>query len=130
MYQINKTAYGYELIFSGFIDEAEMSAWVKDSKTKLATQSGSFSVFVDMRSLKPLSPQAKLEMEEGQKLFKQKGMERSVVVLNDALLTLQFKRIAKETGIYQWERYVDASKNADWESKALAWVKKGTDPDL
>jgi hypothetical protein len=82
-----------------------------------------------MRNLKPLPPDAQASMEEGQKLYKQKGMERSVVILNSASLTMQFKRIAKETGIYEWERYVDASKTADWEKVGLDWVKKGVDPD-
>ena len=46
-------------------------------------------------------------MQEGQKLFKNAGMERSVVILSTAMVTMQFKRIAKETGIYEWERYIE-----------------------
>lgn len=68
-------------------------------------------------------------MEEGQKLFKQKGMTRSVVILNSPIVTVQFKRIAKETGIYNWERYLDASSTPDWEQKGRRWLTDGIDPD-
>lgn len=56
-------------------------------------------------------------------------MQRSAVVLSNAILTLQFKRIAKETGIYEWERYIDASKNPNWEEIATDWLEKAIDPD-
>jgi len=129
MYKIEKTGYGYKLTFSGYMTADEMSKWVEESKQTLAPQTGRFGVYVDMRMLKPLPPDAQKHMQEGQKIFKQKGMEKSVVILNDTILTMQFKRIAKETGIYEWERYVDASKDNNWEQKGLNWIKKGVDPD-
>ncbi|HMV41143.1 MAG TPA: hypothetical protein PK079_09135 [Leptospiraceae bacterium] len=60
-----------------------------------------------MRTLKPLPPESQIHMQEGQKLYKEKGMVRSVVILANTITKLQFKRIAQETGIYQWERYID-----------------------
>ncbi|MCK5077854.1 MAG: hypothetical protein KAR38_15835, partial [Calditrichia bacterium] len=84
---------------------------------------------IDMRSLKPLPKDSQETMESGQKLFKEKGMQRSAVIVNNALLALQFKRLAKESGIYEWERYLDASKLPDWENIATNWLKNGTDPD-
>ena len=129
MYQISKVNFGFKLTFGGYIDINEMSNWVAETKSTLSNQTGKFSVFVDMRSLKPLSQDAKTKMEEGQIAFKQKGMERSVVILNDAILTMQFKRIAKETGINQWERYINASKTPDWEKKGTSWLVDGVDPD-
>ena len=129
MYSIQKTSYGYKLSFSGFINADEMAKWVSDSKSKLTSQTGKFGVFVDLRELKPLPPDAQNHMQEGQKLFKDKGMERSVVILKDTLTTMQFKRIAKETGIYNWERYIDTSKIDNWEKVGLDWISKGIDPD-
>jgi hypothetical protein len=79
----------------------------------LATAKGGFGVFVDMRTLKPLPEDAQKVMEEGQKLFKQKGMTRSVVIVTGALTKMQFKRIAQETGIYEWERYIDSASGSD-----------------
>jgi len=129
MYKIEKKDFGYKLLFSGMVSKDEMANWVKDAEKALATQSGPFGVFVDMRDLKPLSNDAKVEMENGQKAFKGKGMQRSVVILNSAIVTMQFKKIAKETGIYEWERYIDASSTPDWEAKGIDWLKNGVNPE-
>ncbi|MCK7514850.1 MAG: hypothetical protein MZV70_69840 [Desulfobacterales bacterium] len=67
-------------------------------------------------------PDAKAEMTKGQVLYKQAGLKRSAVILNSATTTLQFKRIAKESGIDSWERYFDASNEPDWEKKAMDWL--------
>jgi len=129
MYKVEKTSYGYKLIFGDFIQADEMKKWVDESKEILANSTSEFYIFVDMRTLKPLPEDAQPFMQEGQKLYKQSGMKRSVVILNNPIITLQFKRIAKETGIDQWERYIDASSVPDWEAKGLAWITEGKDPD-
>ncbi len=129
MFNIEEKDYGYKLTFSHVVKADEMERWVEESKRKLANQSGQFGVFVDMRNLKPLDEAAQQKMEEGQKTFKQKGMQRSVVILDSALLTMQFKRIAKETGIYEWERYINASVTPNWEEVGINWIAKGIDPD-
>lgn len=115
MYNIEKKPYGYKLTFGDYIKEEEMEQWVKEVKQHLSKPSPNMGVFVDMRTLKPLTPAAQGYLQEGQKLFKSKGMKRSVVILNSAALTMQFKRIAKETGIYDWERYINAAKDLNWE---------------
>jgi len=129
MYKIEKKPFGYYLTFSDFIKADEMAQWVEDSKQSLINQHGDFGVFVDMRSLMPLPEAAQNHMVEGQKLYKQKGMQRSVVILNSAITTMQFKRIAKETGIYEWERYIDASTVDNWEAVGIDWLEKAIDPD-
>ncbi|OEU57610.1 MAG: hypothetical protein BA871_10695 [Desulfuromonadales bacterium C00003096] len=68
-------------------------------------------------------------MQDGQKLYKEKGMVRSVVILDNVITKMQFRRIGKETGIYEWERYIDASSVADWEKIGIDWLSKGIDPD-
>lgn len=129
MYKIDKTDYGFKLTFADTITADEMRKWVEDSKTALSSAENSFHIFVDMRTLKPLSPDAQLFMQEGQKLYKQKGMVRSVVILANSLLKMQFKRIAQETGIYDWERYIDESSTPNWEQIGTDWLKAGKDPD-
>jgi hypothetical protein len=128
MHSIEKTTYGYKLCFGGFIKADEMLAWVKDAERHLASQIGPFGVIVDMRELKPLPSDSQTHLQAGQKLFKATGMQRSAVVLHNPVITLQFKRMAQETGIYQWERYFDSSVTG-WESKANAWVTAAVDPD-
>lgn len=129
MYKIEKKDFGYHLTFAESIKVDEMKAWVEESRKALLGSPAKFGVFVDMRTLKPLVPEAQAEMQNGQKLFKEKGMERSVVIVASAVIKMQFQRIAKETGIYAWERYIDASSVSDWEKIGIAWLKDAVDPD-
>lgn len=130
MHTIEKKGYGYKLTFQGVIPAEEMTKWVEEARSALSRQNGAFGVFVDMRELSPLTPEVKMIMESGQKLFKEKGMERSVVILANAVVSLQFKDIAKKSGIYAWERYIDASSNLNWEQIGEDWIKNSIDPDL
>jgi hypothetical protein len=130
MYKIERKTSGYLLTFKGLIEKDEMQRWCSESRRALSTESApQFGVIVDMRDLKPLPEDAQHEMVVGQQLYKEKGMNRSAVVLNNTVTTLQFKRLAKESGIYQWERYIDASKSPNWVDTAVAWVRDGRDPD-
>jgi len=129
VYKIVKRPSGYLLTFSGFMPVEEMRQFEEESRKSLATMIGSFGVIADLRDLKPLPQDAQEVMVRAQALYQKKGMVRSAVVLKDAMTTHQFMRLAKESGIYDWERYVDASAVADWDKVAIAWVRDGTDPD-
>ncbi len=129
MYNIEQRKYGIRLTFGGFIQKDEMDHWVADFIPVVDKQGGKYTVFVDMRTLKPLPPEAQESMEKGQKYALQKGMIRSVVILDNAVTTSQFKRIAKKTGIYEWERYIDATAEPNWEQIGLDWIVKSVDPD-
>jgi hypothetical protein len=129
MYKIEKKEYGFRLTFGGVISANEMFKWVNESQTTLSDAPNKFGIFVDMRDLKPLTPDAAGVMQEGQKLYKDKGMERSVVILSNSMVTMQFKRIAKDSGIYKWERYIDASAIPGWETAGEEWIRNGIDPD-
>lgn len=76
MTKTEKKGFGYQLTFSGSIPVEEMAQWVADSKNTLSSSSGSFGVLIDMRELSPISNAAREKMEEGQKLYKAKGMQR------------------------------------------------------
>ena len=130
MYKIEKQAYGYKLTFSGAIKADEMQTWVKSAESALAGQAArSFGVFVDMREMKPLESEAQAVMVKGQMLFKQKGMERSVVILSTPVIALQFRRLAKESGIYKWERYLDTQTTQNYQKVGEEWLVHGIDPD-
>ncbi|MFH2036436.1 MAG: hypothetical protein ABIJ45_08535, partial [Candidatus Zixiibacteriota bacterium] len=130
MYKIEKKEFGLWLTFGGLIYAEEMEAWYNDFKVALTDFNEDFTVFVDMRTLKPLSKEAQEFMFKGQVAAKEQGMIRSVVILNNPVTTVQFKRIAQETGIYEWERYIDASTNQDWERIGLDWLLKKIDPEM
>jgi hypothetical protein len=131
VYRIERRESGYLLTFGGVIDAAEMGRWYRDSRRALAAETGKpFGVIVDMRTLVPLGQDAQVIMVDGQALYRRAGMERSAVILSKALVTAQFKRLAKQSGIYDWERYIDASSTERWSEKAVNWVKFGVDPDI
>ncbi|MDH3999227.1 MAG: hypothetical protein OET90_10365 [Desulfuromonadales bacterium] len=130
MYKIERKKTGYLLTFSGNMDRAEIERWLNESKLALAKESATaFGVIIDMRELAPLPNDAQEVMVEGQGLYKQKGMKRSAVIVANNVTAMQFQRLAKESGIHQWERYLSAT-TPDCNGKAVAWVKDGTDPDL
>ena len=129
MYKIETTDYGYRLTFDDFMSLEEMKKWTEDSKKKLVYAPHSFHVFIDMRSLKTLPQKSQEMMREGQKFYKERGMQRSVVVVDSIITLMQFRRIAKESGIYDWEKYVDSATDPDWEEHAMDWIIKGIDPD-
>lgn len=111
MYKIAKKDFGFELTFGDFIDVAEMNRWREEAKAALVGAPKSFGVLIDMRTLKPggIKPDAQAIMVDGQGLFKKAGMERSCVILQSATVTMQFERIARESGIFAFERYINAA---------------------
>ncbi len=130
MYKIERRPSGYILTFAGLIEAAEMQKWHDDSESKLMTEtSNSFGVIIDMKDLKPLGAEARIIMVEGQKLYKNKGMKRSAVILNSAEVCKQFKNLAVQSGIYLTERYIDASQKKNATEIAINWVKDAIDPD-
>ncbi|BEP28503.1 hypothetical protein [Helicovermis profundi] len=130
MYQIKKENYGFKLVFEGMIHKEEMEKWRDESKKILSSASKDFGNVIDLRKMSAIKADTQSVMEEGQKLYKESGMKRSAVVLDSAITTMQFKRIAKTTGIDKFERYIDASTHSNWEELAVKWVKEGIDTDI
>jgi hypothetical protein len=55
-------------------------------------------------------------------------MQRSCVILEDSITTIQFMRLARQSGIFKYERYIDASMHKDWLAAARSWVEHGVPP--
>jgi hypothetical protein len=128
MYSIEKKDFGYKLTFQGIISQEELQQWLRESKEILSAGPSKFSVFVDMRKMELLPVDAQSSMHEGQTYYKSMGMERSVVIFSSDLTSMQFKLIAKRTGIYAQERYIDASEDPDWEKAGFDWILNGIEP--
>lgn len=129
MYSIKKEPFGFRLIFKNKVDKNELTKWIDESKKLLERKRNNFGVLVDMRHLQPLSQEDSALMQEGQKLYRENGLERSAVILDSAVLTLQFRKIAKDSGIHATEKYINAKKESNWEEKALQWIESGVNPD-
>ncbi len=128
MIKIEKKPYGYKIFFSGIISSLEVENWLTESSKILEKSPEKFSVFVDMQEMEILPVICQGNMYEGQKLYRKMGMERSVVIVRDRLTAMQFRLIAQKTGIYDYERYINASVNPIWEKEALDWLINSVEP--
>lgn len=129
MYTIEKRPSGFLLTFGGFMMVEEMQKWYDESLQALKTAPSIFGVIIDLRSLKPLPPEVQALMVKGQQAYKMRGMQRSCVILANELTKFQFMRLAKDSGIYTYERYIDAEATSNWVDIAVAWVRDNKDPD-
>lgn len=130
MYKIDKTDLGFDLTFGGDITKPELEKWYEESNHVLTGRHGPFGVIIDMRTLAPLPADAQEVMVRGQKMYRLRGMQRSCVILQDAITTIQFMRLAKQSGIFKTERYIDASAHKEWLQEARAWIMQGIAPAL
>lgn len=129
MYAIEKQPLGFKLVFKGSIAAGEMQQWVDDSRAALSNAPPSFGLFMDMRALQPLPLESQRVMLLGQQLYQRRGMRRSVVIIQDPMTRVQFTRLAHESGVDHWERYISAEDTPDWEKRGWAWIQAGVDPD-
>ena len=128
MYKIDKTDLGFYLTFAGDMTKGEIERWYVESEHALTGQQSPFGVIIDMRTLAPLPVEAQEVMVRGQSMYRSRGMERSCVILDDAITTIQFMRLARQSGIFKYERYIDASTHKDWLATAQNWVEHGVSP--
>ncbi|RKG79886.1 hypothetical protein [Corallococcus terminator] len=124
-----RTEYGFRMNGSGYITPAEAKAWFEDLRMKVAVKKGrAFGLLVDIRGQKANPPETQEIIKTAMGWLKQNGMARSTVVLDSTVARLMMVRMAKQSGVYEWERYIDASKDPDWEHKAIDWIVNGAEP--
>ena len=128
MYKIDKTDLGFNLTFAGDMTKDEIEKWYTESEQALIGQQSPFGVIIDMRTLAPLPVEAQEIMVRGQSMYRSRGMERSCVILDDAITTIQFMRLARKSGIFKFERYINASEHRDWLARARNWVRHAIAP--
>ncbi len=129
--QNNVTDYGFRVRAPGYITPAEARAWLEDLQARvLALEGKPFGLLVDSRTQKANPPETQETIKEAMVWLRGHGMERSVVVLDSTVALIQILRLAKSSGVYAYERYLDALKDPEWESKAVGWIVDRVDPDL
>jgi hypothetical protein len=128
VYKIDKTELGFQLTFGGDMTEAELETWYQESARVLSRIHVPFGVLIDMRTLAPLPAEAQKVMVRGQSMYRTSGMQRSCVILEDPITTIQFMRLAKQSGIFRYERYIDASVHKDWRQEARNWIRDAVAP--
>jgi hypothetical protein len=128
MHRIEETSYGYRLTFEGFLQRDEAGELLAKMKSTVRPKHGGFAVLLDMRHSRAFPAEAQDLILSALTFCKSAGLERNAVVLNSAIATLQAKRLARETGITQLIRYIDASAEPEWEKAAVGWLIDAVDP--
>ena len=128
MYKIEKTEYGFKLVFEGFIQADEMRQWYEETKKSLEDVTEEYKVLVDMRKMKTLPPDAKKILEEGQRYHVEKGGIGSAVIASNVITKEQQKNIGARSGVGPREVYIDGS-DPNCEEKALNWLLHGISPE-
>jgi hypothetical protein len=130
MYSISAESWGVLLTFSeNFTLEEAQKYDVEIAKVRPRYAGKKWGVIVDSRNLKIMMPGAPEILKKSQEEGKKSGMVRSCVVLSSPIPVMQAKRMARESGIYDVERFLDGNANPNWKQKAMDWVVKGIDPD-
>lgn len=130
MYSIATESWGVLLTFSDkFTLEEAQKYEVEIAKVRARYVGKQWGVIVDSRNLKLMMPGAPEIVKKSQEDGKKTGMVRSCVILSAPLAVMQAKRMSRESGIYDVERFLDGSANANWKQIAMDWVIKGIDPD-
>lgn len=129
MYDIEATEYGYEVTFSASIDDDDLREWELESTSELEDAADAFGVVFDARELGDFSEALLDPFRDGQDAYRRAGMERSALILDSAVVALKLRRLAKDSGVYEWERYVHTGTTDDWRRVAADWVDDGLDPE-
>lgn len=130
MYKIECESWGLLLTFSENVtleDAQRYDSELVTARTKYAGKQ--WGVICDCRDLGVMAPGAQELLKKSQAEGKKSGMVRSCVILTAPIPIMYAKRFAKETGIYEWERYINGRTDPNWKQSALDWVCSGIDPD-
>jgi len=129
MYAIGPLPCGYQIVFAGKLTALELLAWLDDVRRHIVSPPKDFGLLLDLRSLAPMSPGATRVLAKGLQFCQEKGLGRTAVVVLSRATKREFTRLAKGSGLYQWERYLSAEDTPDWHRRGLAWISQGIDPE-
>jgi hypothetical protein len=131
MYRIIKHTFGFELVFGDTLSADEMKQWRQEAVRSLVGAPKSFGILVDMHTLRrsELDAETQEALAEGLDLFKRSGTLRSCIILDSAPITAQYRRRARESRVYYFERYINAAVEPLWRRKAVGWLENQVEPD-
>jgi hypothetical protein len=126
--EIHETEYGIRIVTNGLLSKEDLKRMGREAGQIVPRLRKGFGVLHEMRGMFTLPPDAREVMKRNMEVAKQSGMGRSAQILDNAVVTLQFSRLAKEIGISDTMRQFDSSKAPDCERAAIDWIVKGIDP--
>ena len=129
MHEVKATEYGLYLRVKGSPDPVEGKIILAEIHRVIKTRKTGFCVFSDLREMKLMSDDSQAICLEVQQLILSAGVKRAAVILGNATVAYQFKRLSLQSGMFDFHRYIDSSNEPDWERKGLEWLTKEIDPD-
>lgn len=130
LYRIRKTSFGFRLTLDGAITVAELTQLKTELPAIFASIKKPFGVIDDIRNVVPFGPKVKTLLEELETMSREAGLERRAVVYKGPVMKGQASQISFLSKTDDLEMRIDASKAADWNDIALAWVVDGVGPSL
>ncbi|MFH1112883.1 MAG: hypothetical protein V1792_03095 [Pseudomonadota bacterium] len=128
MYDVSRTDYGVRIVAEGFVGKDELKNMMREASKVTSRLEKGFGLLFDARGMFALPPEAAEVLKHSMATAKRNGMGRSAQILEDAINTLQFGRLAREAGISDTMRQVDPDGFPDCERAAVDWIVKGIDP--
>lgn len=131
MYSICQEQFGFRLIFDGQIDAPEMGQWLEESSAALRAAPKPLGILMDLRGLRPgaIEPRAQWVLEDGLRLYRNAGLLRSCVVVENAAMANVLRRVAQAAGVLAHQRTIHATVHGDWFPKALGWIVSEVEPE-
>jgi hypothetical protein len=123
-----RTTYGYRSTMIDPTTPEEGLRWVQELTEAIAGRTA-FSQLVDLRqAVHQRGAEELAGISQVMRFVRERGLLRSAVVVADEFTALKIKQLAFDSGVYEWERYIDGSL-PDWQERALDWVVHAIDPD-
>src|SRR5258708_10228900 len=122
MERVTMTEYGAEIVFGGPLTGEEAAELLAELDRKLPPPGGDFGLLVDSRRSRAYSAAEQAIFKRGILLCVERGMERSVVVHDSHIASLQPKRLGIETGTLACTRYIDPRSHPDCPRVAQDWL--------
>lgn len=128
--EVQATHYGLRSTVWDPITPEEEQSWLASVKAMVPQLDPFYGQLVDLRRLRVDALTDPNLVKSAMEFVLAHGLQRSAVIVDDPVIAMHTKRLSWETGVYRWERYLDASEEPDWERVALDWIDHAIDPDL
>jgi hypothetical protein len=128
VYRIDETDYGYRVTLEGFLQRDDAAALLGETRRRVRPRADGFALLLDLRGARAFPAEAQEVLKQVILHCRGAGMERNAVLLNSAIAALQTRRLARETGIDRWIRYIDVSSEPEWERAAAGWLERAIEP--
>ena len=128
MHKIEERLYGFKVTVSGIIEEAEAEEIGATLFALIGTRKTPFGLLIDCRNLVPLASAVAITIEEGYAACSQTGCKAVVAVINSPVIRGQLMQMSCSAASTDRDRVIDASKDLDWEKKAVLWLTDAIEP--